>query len=123
MVTAETAGGASVYHVTKERHGQTITLAQGQTLAVVLPNKVGSARRWTPEPMDANVLVRSSGTQTIGPRTKGGMIGGAPWPRDASSSGVGPGTTPLTMTLQKNPRDGGGRTVFRINVVVRGAAN
>jgi len=51
-----TIDGIPVYHVTKERNGQTVQLAVGQTLAVILPNKVGSSRRWTPDPTDAAVL-------------------------------------------------------------------
>ena len=68
------------------------------------------------------MLVRSSGTETIGPRTQGGMVGGAAGHEKLRFLAVGPGTTPLTLALQKNPRDGGGRTVFRINVIVQGGA-
>ncbi len=116
-----TIDGIPVYHVTKERNGQTVQLAVGQTLAVVLPNKVGSSRRWTPDPTDAAVLVRSSGTRTIGPRTRGGMIGGAAGHEKMLFKAMGPGTTLLRMTLQKRPQDGGGLLVFQVTVVVGGA--
>jgi hypothetical protein len=122
VVHADVEGGIPVYHVTKERHGQTVHLTKGQTLAVVLPNKVGSARRWTSEGVDPAVLARSSGTQTIGPRTAGGMIGGAAGHEKVHFQAVGAGSTPLRMTLQKNPRQGGGRIVFEIQVVVGGPA-
>jgi len=121
VTEATSIGGMPVYNVTKERHGQTVQLTTGQTLAVVLPNKVGSSRRWTPEPTDASVLVRTSGTQTIGPRTRGGLIGGAAGHEKVHFKAMGPGTTTLRLTLQKRPQEGGGRVVFEITVAVSGA--
>jgi hypothetical protein len=123
VIQADTVDGIPIYYVTKERHGQSVQIANGQTLAVVLPNKVGSSRRWTPEGLDPAVLARSSGTQTIGPRTKGGMIGGAAGLEKVHFKAVGPGTTTLRMTLQKRPQDGGGRVVFEVRVVVTGPAS
>jgi len=113
--------GPDVYHVTQERNGDTIRVVPGQVVAVLLPNKVGSSSRWSPSIDDPSVLRQESGTQTIGPRTGGAIVGGARGYERMDFRALAPGTTRLTMSLARRVEDGGGVATFQVDVVVQGA--
>jgi hypothetical protein len=118
--TTKRASGQDVYHVTKERHGDTIALRVGQPLAIILPAPAGSASQWTPVGLDASVLRQTSGASTVGGRHGGMIIGGSKAYQQVNFKAVGAGSTRLQMQRARTQREGGGVSSFVITVVVRG---
>jgi len=115
--------GPDVYHVTQERNGDTIGLAVGQELAVVLPSLAGSSSRWGPEEVDASVLQQSSGSRTVGGTHGGMIIGGSKAYESITFRAVRPGATRLRMARARTDREGGGVARFQIDVVVGSGTN
>ncbi len=113
------AGAPDVYHLTAERNGQTVQVAPGQRIAVVLPTVAGSPARWTPEIGDTSVLVPSGGPQTLAPRGGGGaVIGGAQGYERVEFQARASGTSSLRLTRVRPVREGGGVQTFQVTIQV-----
>lgn len=111
-----------VYHVTKERNGETIRVARGQVVAAVLPSVTGSPNRWKPSVGDPAVLRQRGGREVIAPRAGTAFVGGAKGHDRFEFDTLRTGVSTLRLTRQRADRDGGGSDVFEVTVEVVGAA-
>lgn len=117
--TTAKSTGPDTYHVTRERHGDTIALSVGQPLAVILPAPAGSSSQWAPRGLDASILQQTSGARTVGGRHGGMIIGGSKAYQQVDFRAVSSGSTRLRMARTRTQREGGGTVTFEIGVVVR----
>lgn len=116
--SGDDAAAPDVYHITQERHGQTVQVRLGQTVALLLPTKAGSPSHWVPLVGDTSILAQQGSRGLISPRRGNIVIGGAAGYERMLFQARQAGSTRLRATRVRPAREGGGTAVFEVTVQV-----